>query len=50
MQLQPGELKAVTFTLEASDLSFIGIENTRIVEPGTFTAMVGGLSAPFTLE
>jgi beta-glucosidase len=48
--LQPGELRTVAFTLEARDLSFIGLENTRIVEPGTFTVMVGGLSTGFTLE
>lgn len=48
--MQPGEQKTVSFTLEAADLSFIGIDETRIVEPGAFTAMVGGLSVPFTLE
>jgi beta-glucosidase len=48
--LQPGEQKTVVFTLEASDLSFIGLENTRIVESGTFTVMSGSLSAGFTLE
>jgi beta-glucosidase len=50
VMMQPGEQKTVTFTLEATDLSFIGIDNTRIVEPGAFTAMVGGLSANFSLE
>jgi beta-glucosidase len=48
--LQPGEQKTVVFTLEAPDLSFIGLENTRIVEPGTFTVMSGTQSAGFTLE
>ena len=48
--LQPGEQQTVTFTLESQDLSFIGLENTRIVEPGAFTVMVGGLSTNFVLE
>jgi beta-glucosidase len=50
VMLLPGEQKTVSFTIEAGDLSFIGIDNTRILESGTFTAMVGGLSANFTLE
>jgi beta-glucosidase len=48
--LQPGEQKTVRFTLDAAALSFIGQQNTRIVEPGTFTVMAGSLSAGFTLE
>jgi beta-glucosidase len=48
--LQPGEQKTVRFTLDAAALSFIGQQNTRIVEPGTFTVMAGPLSAGFTLE
>lgn len=50
IMLQPGEQRQVSFTLEQEDLSFIGLDNTRIVEPGTFTVMVGGLAANFTLE
>jgi len=48
--LQPGEQKTVRFTLNAAALSFIGQQNTRIVEPGTFTVITGSLSAGFTLE
>lgn len=48
--LQPGEVKEVSFTLKKDDFSFIGIENTRIVEPGTFKISVGGLSADFRLQ
>ena len=48
--LQPGEQQTVRFTLDAAALSFIGRQNTRIVEPGTFTVMTGPLSAGFVLE
>jgi beta-glucosidase len=48
--LQPGEQKTVRFTLDANSLSFIGQQNTRIVEPGTFTVMAGPLNGVFTLE
>ncbi len=50
IMLQPGEERTVRFTLDADALSFIGLENRRIVEPGTFTVMVGAMSADFTLE
>lgn len=48
--LQPGEQKTLTFTIDATLLSFIGLENKRIVEPGTFTIMVDTLSIGFTLQ
>ena len=47
VDLAPGEEKTVTLTLTKNDLSFIGTENTRIVEPGMFRVAVGGMSVPF---
>ena len=49
LSLQPNEQKQVQFTLNRTDLSFIGIDLTRQTEPGRFTATVGNLKANFTL-
>ncbi len=48
--LQPGEEKKIDFTLTQHDLSFIGRDNKRIVEPGAFKIMIEKLSVEFTLE
>ncbi len=45
--LQPGESRKLSFALMADDLSFIGLENKRVVEPGTFDVLVGGLHESF---
>ena len=50
IQLAPGEERRVRFALTARDLSFIGRDNTRIVEPGTFTVMIGKSAKQFTLK
>jgi beta-glucosidase len=38
--LKPGETKQVSFTLDANDLAFYGIDMTRKAEPGEFKAWV----------
>lgn len=48
--LAPGEEKEISFTLTPNDLSFIGLENRRVVEPGTFTVMIDRLQKGFTLK
>jgi beta-glucosidase len=45
--LQPGESRRLTFELGRDDLSFIGADNQRIVEPGMFDVRVGGLQQSF---
>ena len=45
--LQSGESRKLSFALTADDLSFIGLENKRVVEPGTFDVLVGGLHQSF---
>jgi beta-glucosidase len=45
--LQPGEGRKLSFALTADDLSFIGLENTRVVEPSNFDVLVGGLHQSF---
>jgi beta-glucosidase len=45
--LEPGEVKEVPFQLTKESLSFIGLNNTRIVEPGTFRVACGGMNATF---
>lgn len=48
--LEPGQQKTVQFAVGAQELSFIGQQHRRIVEPGDFGVMVEKLSADFTLE
>ena len=50
VMLEPGESTQVEFRLTAEDLSFIGRDNTRIVEPGAFTLTVDTLSVDFILH
>jgi beta-glucosidase len=45
--LQPGESRQVSFELTPDDLSFIGADNKRVVEPGVFDVRVGGLQQTF---
>lgn len=42
--LKAGETKTVTFKLKLNDLSFINLENKRVVEPGDFEFQVGASS------
>jgi beta-glucosidase len=46
--LNPGETKTVEFTLGPEELSFLNRDMHRVVEPGTFTIMVGGNSVDLT--
>jgi len=50
ISLAPGESRTLKFTLTTDDLSFIGANNKRIVEPGEFEVMVGSLTQKFTLD
>jgi beta-glucosidase len=45
--LEPGQTEKLSFTLTPYDLSFIGVDLKRIVEPGEFTVMVGNETADF---
>jgi beta-glucosidase len=47
--LRPGETRTVDFVLHPADLSLLGLDMRRIVEPGTFTLWAGG-SADATLS
>jgi beta-glucosidase len=49
ISLEVGEEKQVEFSLNRTDLSFIGLNLTRQSEPGLFTITVGNLQASFTL-
>jgi beta-glucosidase len=50
ISLDPGQSKALKFTLNKNDLSYIGTNNKPIVEPGDFTVLVGNLKAAFVLK
>jgi beta-glucosidase len=45
--LQPGESRQVSFELTPDDLSIIGADNKRVVEPGIFDVRIGGLQQTF---
>lgn len=49
VELNPGQSENLSFTLTPDDLSFIGIDLKRIVEPGDFKVMVGQETVGFTL-
>lgn len=49
IELKPGQQETLPFTLTAQDMSFIGIDMKRIVEPGEFKVMVGHETAQFTV-
>ena len=42
LALKPGEARTVRFTLSARDLSLVGDDGRRIVEPGRFLVALGG--------
>lgn len=50
VDLAPGEERSVVLPLGAPELSFIGLDNRPVLEPGGFRVVVGGLQAEFTLE
>ncbi|MGR9014635.1 MAG: glycoside hydrolase family 3 N-terminal domain-containing protein [Gammaproteobacteria bacterium] len=50
IELAPGQSETLTFTLTPHDLSFIGIDLKRIVEPGDFSVMVGNETVGFTVD
>ena len=47
ISLEPGQTKTVTFTLTPYDLSLLNVDLDRVVEPGEFKIMVGGMSPDF---
>jgi beta-glucosidase len=50
LTLQPGESREVQFKIARDELSFIGPALKPIVEPGTFSVLVGGLKEDFELR
>lgn len=50
IELAPGESKTVAFTLNESDLTFIGRDNKPIAESGDFKVTIGPLSKQFVFD
>ena len=50
ISLKPGESRTVSFKLNAKDLSFVGIQNKWILEPGDFEVHVAGLMKAFVVK
>ncbi len=49
VELNSGQSERLSFTLTPRDLSFIGVDLKRIVEPGDFKVMIGNEIAGFTV-
>jgi beta-glucosidase len=49
IELNPGQAENLSFTLTPYDLSFIGVDLKRIVEPGDFKVMVGNETVNFSV-
>lgn len=49
LELKPGQQETVRFTLTPEDMSFIGVDMKRVVEPGEFIVMVGSETAHFNV-
>ena len=49
VELAPGQMRTLHFTLTPQDMSFIGLNMQRIVEPGEFKVMVGNETAVFNV-
>jgi beta-glucosidase len=45
--LQAGDSRKIIFELTNDDLSFVGADNKRVVEPGIFDVRIGGLQQTF---
>ena len=50
VELAPGQTQTLNFTLRPEDLSFIGVDLKRVIEPGEFKVMVGNETVSFTLN
>lgn len=48
VELAAGETKTVSFTIPATDLAFVGIDNEWIIEKGEFCAACGGQIVKFS--
>ena len=50
VDLNPGQAENLNFTLTPRDLSFIGVDLKRMVEPGEFKVLVGNETVVFTVK
>ena len=50
IELQPGEVKSVTFQLPAKNLAFVGADGKWILEEGDFILKVGNQTVPTACE
>ena len=50
LTLQPGESRDVHFRLTRDDFSFVGADGKRVLEPGAFSVVVGGLTRELILK
>jgi beta-glucosidase len=50
VDLNPGQAEKLNFTLTPRDLSFIGVDLKRMVEPGEFKVLVGNETVVFTVK
>jgi beta-glucosidase len=50
IELNPGQAENISFSLTPDDLSFIGVDLKRVIEPGEFKVFVGKETVNFSVE
>ena len=50
INLNPGESKTVTFTIDKNDLAFVNAQLKTVTEPGEFEVMIGDKKAKFNYQ
>ena len=50
INLNPGESKPVTFTIDKNDLAFVNAQLKTVTEPGEFEVMIGDKKAKFNYQ
>lgn len=50
IELQPGQTRTISFTIDKEKLSFVNAQLQRVTEPGDFSVLIGGLTATFKYE
>ncbi len=50
IELEPGQVREITFQLSSEDVSFVGVDSLPTTEPGTFWVSIGDQKAVYELR